>query len=96
MNILQGFGLPTEKPVVTVFQPFFIHFNLPIQIKRGEIVKGDFIFYNFLNVTQLTKIVLKRDSRFELLNPEASNWKSKTAIKSLEFLNYCLFLSFFR
>lgn len=70
-----GMGLPDTKAALKVFMPFFIQINLPVHLKRGEVLQQDIIIFNYLNQTQnVTVSVLRNDKEFDVLDPAFDGW----------------------
>jgi CD109 antigen len=75
VNEIYGLGLPDIKPELRVFIPFFIQFNLPHHVKRGEILEQSIAVFNYLPESQDVALSVDRnDADFVVFEPELDQW----------------------
>ncbi|KAK3608171.1 hypothetical protein CHS0354_034128 [Potamilus streckersoni] len=68
----EGVGLSLSANI-TSFQPFFLSFNLPYSVVRGEAVTLDVSIFNYKDQCSMVELDLKQSEEFELLEvPDGS------------------------
>lgn len=71
-------GLPSFKPTLRVFSPFFIQCILPHHVKRYEVLEQPIVLFNYLGKNQDVLVsVKKNDKKVEFLDPENDGWTGK-------------------
>ncbi|KAL3865687.1 hypothetical protein ACJMK2_043051 [Sinanodonta woodiana] len=67
-------GVGVSLPVnITSFQPFFLSFNLPYSVVRGEAVTLDVSIFNYKDQCSMIELDVKRSEEFEVLQaPDGS------------------------
>lgn len=58
--------LGAVERTMKVFQPFFVEFNLPVSLTRGDEVGVPVVVYNYDNKPQTVKLTLKKEAWFTL------------------------------
>ncbi len=74
-----------QQPI-EVFQPFFVEFDLPVELTRGDQVSVPVVVYNYLNMPQTVELELADAEWFTLLEGEPA--KRSIELKASEVRSF--------
>jgi uncharacterized protein YfaS (alpha-2-macroglobulin family) len=84
-----GIGLSDPHSNITIFMPFFISLELPIYVKRGEIVTQNADIFNYLKKGQTVTVSVEKNSRYTMVNLSKYGWTGKLICKlNIFYANY--------
>lgn len=58
---------------IKVFQPFFVDFNLPVNVTRGDVLEIPLVVYNFQDEAQTVRVELEAEEGLRLLGSASHN-----------------------
>jgi len=78
-----GLGLPSARPALKVFQPFFIQMTFPFSVKRDERLRQEILIFSYLpDAQQVTVTIEANPIEVQFSNPELNGWQGELSYKS--------------